>query len=157
MSVSHGFTVQRTGDDALDRLQQRIKQALDTVVASATGSQLTNKTQYTLVGAQDLQNSARGADTPSNAIIQAASEYQHLTGVATVNFMLASTFFDGARVEFYIVNGLTFNHHAVGGNARFLLPLHLLSGAATAKAAGSVIAFRRDDSLGTVGYWVQVA
>jgi hypothetical protein len=158
VSIQHGFTVQRTGDSDIDKLQQRIKAALDAIVAAATASQLSDQGQYVAIGKQDLQNEVRGPDsTAITSVIAAASGYQHLTGTSTLNFMQADTWFDGARVEFFVVNGLTFNHHAAGGTARVLLPFQLLSGAATAKAAGSVIAFRRDDAIGALGMWVQVA
>lgn len=155
MSLNHGFTVERTGDDSFDRLQQRIKKALDTIAAAATSSQLTDNARFVTVGVQDLQNAVRGPDVnAATSTLPASAAYQHLTGTATINFIQSGNWFDGAVIQYYVVTGLTFNHHAGGGSPSSALSLQMLSGAATAVAAGKLISFRRDDAL---GFWVQVA
>ena len=153
-TLQHGFTVEPTNDGDLNRLQQRIKKALDTLAAGATASQLTDQSKYTVVGGQNLQNSKRGADVASANAVAATSEYQHLTGTAATNYISAVGWFDGALVVFLVVNGVTFGHNVASGAPNITYPLQLLSGAATAKAANSVIAFRCDMALKR---WVQVA
>lgn len=155
MSLNHGFTVDRTGDPDLDQLEQRIKKALDTLAAGATSSQLSDKSRFVSIGSQNLQNDVRGADVAATtSTLAAPAAYQHLTGTATINFIQSGNWFDGAVIQYYVVTGLTFNHHAVGGGPASALSLQMLSGAGTAVAANKLISFRRDDAL---GFWVQVA
>lgn len=151
MTIQHGFTVEPTDDVNLNRLQQRIKLALDKIAAAATSSQLTDKTRYVVVGSQELQNQLRGADVASAATIAAKSAYQRLTGTTNVSRIATDGWFDGARVEFYVVSGVTFVHN--GGGLTGTYQLSLASLANTAIAAGGHIAFRRDDVL---QHWVQV-
>jgi hypothetical protein len=151
-ALQHGFTVEPTEDVNLNRLQQRVKLALDKLAALATVSQLADKGCFILVGAQNLQNQKRGADVVAGSAIATRQGYQHLTGATAVNYINISDWFDGARVDLFIVNGLTFNHNA-GAPPAGAYALQMLSGANTAKAANSVISFRRDDALKR---WLQV-
>jgi hypothetical protein len=153
MTLQHGFTVERTTDADLNSVQQRVKGALDKLAAGATSSQLTDHGRYTDVGTAHLQGAGRGADVVAASAIGPKSAYVHITGATAVNYISTGSWFDGARVELLVINGVTFNHNS-GAPPTGSYPLQMIGGANLAKAINGVIAFRRDDALKR---WVQVA
>lgn len=153
MALKHGFTVEPTSDPDLNRLQQRIKKALDELAASATASQLTDKANYALVGAQHLQDESMGPDIVSATAIRVTKAYHHLTGGTNVSFIAVDGTFNGFRVELACTVNTTFVNVA-GSPPTGAYAIHTLTGANVTIAGGKVIALRRDDTLKN---WVQVA
>lgn len=151
VALQHGFTVEPTADPDLNRLQQRIKKALDTLAAAATGSQLTDDARFVVVGSQYLQNEKRGPDIASAATVAVTTGYHRITGTTNVLRIATGGWFDGARVELYVANGLTFVHNGGGVAGSYQFSLSTLANVTI--AAGGRIAFRRDDAL---QHWVQV-
>lgn len=151
--IAHGFTVERSGEDALDNVQQRVQKALDIIAGKAVTSQLTDRVKYVDVGAQHLPNNGRSADIGSATAIAPPSNYAHITGAVQVDYIAISSTFDGFRIDLLVINGLTFRHN-VGAPPTGAYALQTLTAANVAKAANGIIAFRRDDALKR---WVQVA
>jgi hypothetical protein len=143
-ALQHGFTVEPTDDANLNRVQQRIKLALEKLAALATTSQLIDRGMYVDVGTQHLQNEARGKDVASATSIPVTGAYANLTGATTIDFIAIAGTFDGFRVELRVVTGLTLRQN-IASPPTGAYPLHMITGANVIKAAGSVIAFRRDD------------
>ena len=141
------------GDDDVNRLQQRIKDALDRIVASATASQLTDKTNFAVVGVQNLQDETMGPDVVSATSIKVTKAYHHLTGGTNVSFLAIAGTFNGFRVELACVTNTTFVNVA-GSPPVGAYAIHTLTGANVTITGGKVIALRRDDSLRN---WLQVA
>lgn len=147
MSIQHGFSVQRSGDDALDRLQQRVKDALDRIAQQATASQLTDKGRYVLVGNQELQNQARGPNISAAASIAPKFAYQAVDNATAIDFIAIDGWFDGARVELLVTNGggLVF-HNNTGSPPAGAYPLRNATNANVTIAQGATIAYRRNDA-----------
>lgn len=151
-ALQHGFTVEPTDDVDLNRLQQRIKQALDRLAAGATASQLVAHGRYVTVGAQNLQDETRGPDVASASAIAPRAAYQHITGATAIDFMATDGWFDGARIELRAQAAITFNHNTAAPPAgAYALVMEL--GVNLALASGQVVAFRRDDETKR---WCQV-
>lgn len=154
MALQHGFTVEPTDDADLNRLQQRIKKALDTLAASASASQLVDHARFVTVGVQQLQNQARGPNISAAASIAPRFAYQRIDNSTAIDFIATAGWFDGARVELLVTNGggLTF-HNSTGSPPIGAYPLRNATNANVTIAQGATIAYRRDDSG---KQWVQV-
>jgi len=153
-ALQHGFTIEPTDDPDLNRLQQRIKKALDTLAAAATSSQLVDNGRYVTVGAQNLQSQTRGPNVNSASAIAPKYAYQRIDNATAIDFIATTGWFDGARIEFLITNGggLTFRNNT-GSPPAGAYPLRNATNANVTIVQGATIAYRLDQA-GKL--WVQV-
>lgn len=103
----------------------------------------------------DRVQESRGADiaVAAGVLTTGNANFFQLTSAGAVDFITTTTWNDGARIELLCTVGCTFSH-ATGGVPANTQALNMISGANTVKAAGGVIAFRRNLASNR---WQQVA